>query len=40
MGKVVNIRYFTKEKNARVLTVDSQLIIKAGGAVFSLENAQ
>ncbi len=26
--------------NARVLTVDSQLIIKVGGAVFSLENAQ
>ena len=25
--------------NARVLTVDSQLIIKAGGAIFSLENA-
>lgn len=24
---------------ARVLTVDSQLIIKAGGAIFSLENA-
>ena len=26
--------------NARVLTVDSQLIIKVGGAVFSLENAE
>lgn len=25
--------------NARVLTVDSQLIIKAGGAIFALENA-
>ena len=25
--------------NARVLTIDSQLIIKAGGAIFSLENA-
>lgn len=25
--------------NARVLTVNSQLIIKAGGAIFSLENA-
>lgn len=25
--------------NARVLTVDSQLIIKVGGAIFSLENA-
>lgn len=25
--------------NARILTVDSQLIIKAGGAIFSLENA-
>ena len=24
--------------NARILTVDSQLIIKAGGAIFSLEN--
>lgn len=25
--------------NARVMTVDSQLIIKAGGAIFALENA-
>ena len=25
--------------NARILTIDSQLIIKAGGAIFSLENA-
>lgn len=25
--------------NARVLTVDSQLIIKAGGAIFAIENA-
>lgn len=25
--------------NSRVLTIDSQLIIKAGGAIFSLENA-
>jgi len=25
--------------NARVLTIDSQLIIKVGGAIFSLENA-
>ena len=26
--------------NSRVMTVDSQLIIKIGGAVFSLENAE
>lgn len=26
--------------NSRVLTIDSQLIIKIGGAVFSLENAE